>query len=106
MRSSRLRPSFGQDYGKEAGLIFPGVGAAPLIAYLVSMKAIETLLTATEEDVREALKAASFGNWPQDDGDLLEFFILMIDSKLSGRVLPASEIGLDDPDLNFRSADH
>ncbi|TCM28375.1 hypothetical protein EDF59_1294 [Novosphingobium sp. ST904] len=106
MRSSRLRPSFGQEYGKEAGLIFPGVGAAPLIAYLVSMKAIETLLGATEEDVREALKAASFGNWPQDDGDLLEFFILMIDSKLSGRVLPASEIGLDDPDLNFRSADH
>jgi hypothetical protein len=57
---SRLRPSFGQDYGNEAGLIFPGVGAAPLIAYKVSMKAIETLLTATEEDVREALKAASF----------------------------------------------
>lgn len=100
--STEFRPGL----WKEAGLIFPGVAAAPLIAYLVSMKAIETLLSAIEDDVREALKAASFGNWPQDDGDLLEFFILMIDLKLSGGVLSASEIGLDDPDLNFRSTDH
>ncbi|WP_159979441.1 MULTISPECIES: hypothetical protein [unclassified Novosphingobium] len=103
-QQNRLRPV--QGLRKRARLIFPGVGAAFLLAYQVPMKAIETLLGATEEDVREPLKAASFGNWPQDDGDLLEFFILMIDTKLSGRVLPASESGLDDPDLNFRSADH
>lgn len=70
------------------------------------MKAIETLLSATEEDVGEALKAGSFGNWPQDEADLLEFFILMIDTKLDGKVLSPSEAALKDLKLNFRSSDH
>lgn len=70
------------------------------------MKAIETLLSSTEEDVATALKAASFGNWPQDEADLLEFFILMIDTKLSGNPLAGSGSRMDDPNENFRFSDH
>lgn len=70
------------------------------------MKAIEPLLGAAQEDVALALKQASFGNWPQDDADLLEFFILMIGCRLGGTVLTRSETGLGDPDINFRPLDH
>lgn len=70
------------------------------------MKAIETLLSANLEDVARALEVASFGNWPQDEEDLLEFFILMIDTKLAGAPLDMSETTLGDLRANFRSTDH
>jgi hypothetical protein len=70
------------------------------------MKAIETLLSATLEDVALALNACSFGNWPQDEADLLEFFMLMIDTKLAGTALGSSESCIEDSQVNFRSSTH
>lgn len=70
------------------------------------MTALHTLLSATEQDVAVALKSASFRNWPQDDADLLEFFILMIDIKLGGSRVAQTDTSLGDPDVNFRSTDH
>lgn len=69
------------------------------------MKPIESLLDATEDDVIEALRVASFGNWPQDEADLLEFFILMIDTRLGGTPLSPSDTGLAEG-VNFRCSDH
>ena len=70
------------------------------------MESVRALLNATEDDVRIALKSGSFGNWPQDEADLLEFFILMIDTKLGQGGAPGRDAGLDDPDENFRRLDH
>lgn len=43
------------------------------------MTPLERLRMASEDDVEQALKDASFGSWPQDEAELLEFFNLMID---------------------------
>ncbi|TDW65396.1 hypothetical protein EDF57_103580 [Novosphingobium sp. PhB55] len=46
------------------------------------MTEIERLRMATEDDVQRALEGASFGAWPQDPAALLEFFNLMLDTKI------------------------
>lgn len=46
------------------------------------MTLVQNLRAATENDVIAALRGASFGNWPQDEADLLELFNRMLDVKL------------------------
>ncbi|MFT4056452.1 MAG: hypothetical protein QM681_18260 [Novosphingobium sp.] len=46
------------------------------------MTTAETLRQTTEDDIREALKDATFGNWPQDEAALLELFNRVLDLKL------------------------
>lgn len=46
------------------------------------MASVQDLRAATEDDVIAALEGASFGNWPQDEADLLEFFNRLLDVKL------------------------
>jgi hypothetical protein len=49
------------------------------------MSAVQSLHAATEDDVLAALGHASFDAWPQDEAELLEFFMLMLDQKLGQR---------------------
>lgn len=80
--TARIEEAITEHWGERCPDHMPGCPICDSWAELDMLVKPSAVRAATEDDVIAAVEVASFGNWPQDPADLLEFYNRMLDLKL------------------------